>query len=60
MDDLHRPIGLFFTIVGLILVVVSFASAARAPMTEANVNLYAGASMLVFGGTMLWLSRRTT
>ena len=60
MEDLRTPIGLFFTIVGLILIVVSFTSSARAPLTDINVNLYAGLAMLVFGGTMLWLSRRAT
>jgi hypothetical protein len=60
MDDLRTPIGLFFTIVGIILIVVSLSSPARAPLTDANVNLYAGLCMLVFGGAMLWLSRRLT
>jgi predicted phage tail protein len=60
MDDLRRPIGLFFAIVGIILIAVSFISGARAPMTQTDINLYSGLSMLVFGGVMLWLSRRTT
>jgi len=60
MDDLRIPIGLFFTFIGLILIVVGVTSTARAPLTDININLYAGLCMLVFGGTMLWLSRRTT
>ena len=31
-----------------------FRRDAQAPLTEVNVNLYAGLSMLVFGGLMLW------
>ena len=61
MQDLRGPIGLFFTLAGLILVIASFAMpAARAPLTDANVNLYCGISMLVFGSVMLWLARRAT
>ena len=60
MNDLRTPIGLFFSLVGIILVVLGLTSSARAPMTDVNVNLYAGLSMLVFGGVMLWLSRRAS
>lgn len=55
MDDLRLPIGIFFTLVGVLLVTVP---SARAPLTEVPVNLYAGLSMLVFGGAMVWLARR--
>ena len=55
MDDLRIPIGIFFLIVGLLLVTIP---GARAPLTEAPVNLYAGLTMVVFGGVMLWLARR--
>jgi hypothetical protein len=55
MDDLRLPIGIFFTIVGVLLVTVP---SARAPLTEVPVNLYAGLSMLLFGGAMVWLARR--
>ncbi|HLJ47025.1 MAG TPA: hypothetical protein VKU01_13500 [Bryobacteraceae bacterium] len=61
MEDLRGPIGLFFLLTGLILVVASFAMpGARAPLTDANVNLYCGLPMLVFGSVMLWLARRAT
>lgn len=33
---------------------------ARAELTTANVNLYCGISMLVFGSVMLWLARRAS
>jgi hypothetical protein len=53
--DLRLPIGIFFALVGLILVVTT---GGRAPLTDLPVNAYAGAPMLVFGGVMLWLARR--
>jgi hypothetical protein len=55
MKDLRLPIGIFFSIVGLLLFTMT---GARAPLTEAPVNLYGGLSMLLFGGVMLWLARR--
>ncbi|HWZ32182.1 MAG TPA: hypothetical protein VNX18_12650 [Bryobacteraceae bacterium] len=55
MNDLRLPIGIFFAIVGILLVTMP---GARAPLTESPVNLYAGLSMLLFGGAMLWLARR--
>jgi hypothetical protein len=60
MRDLRIPIGLFFTLVGLILAATGAVSANRAPLETANVNLYCGASMLIFGGVMLWLARRSS
>ena len=30
----------------------------QARLTDFNVNLYSGLSMLIFGGALLWLSRR--
>ena len=60
MDDLRTPIGLFFTVLGLILVGIgALMPDARAALTEVNVNLYCGFSMLLFGGVMLWLARRS-
>lgn len=58
MDDLRIPIGIFFTIVGILLVALGVSSDARAPLTEVNVNLYAGIAMLAFGAVMLLLARR--
>ena len=60
MLDLRLPSGLFFAITGVLLVALSFSNP-RAPMTDANVDLYAGAAMLVFGGLLLalaWRGRR--
>jgi hypothetical protein len=55
MNDLRIPIGAFFTITGVMLMLFPNA---KAPLTEAPVNLYAGICMLAFGGVMLWLAKR--
>jgi len=61
MWDLRLPAGLFFTGLGIILCVTGlFFPGLRAPLTEVNVNLYCGLSMLVFGGVMLWLAKRNS
>jgi hypothetical protein len=60
MRDLRTPIGIFFTLIGLILAITGLATANRAPLETANVNLYCGVTMLVFGGLMLWLARRSS
>jgi hypothetical protein len=58
MNDLRIPIGGFFGLVGLILCAVGLAANYQAPLESANVNLYCGASMLIFGAVMLWLALR--
>jgi hypothetical protein len=56
MLDLRIPTGLFFGLVGLILLVMGiFFPSERAALTESNVNLYCGLVMLAFGGFMLAL-----
>jgi hypothetical protein len=55
MNDLRNPIGLFFAIVGLILLE---AWRETAPLTTAPVNLYVGVTMILFGLVMVWLARR--
>lgn len=60
MNDLRVPIGLFFTIVGVMLLIVGMAFDYHADLTSVNVNLYSGISMLVFGSVMLWLARRAS
>ncbi len=59
MRDLRIPIGIFFTLVGLIAAGTGWAAGYRAPLESGNVNLYCGVSMLAFGGVMLWLARRS-
>ena len=57
--DLRQPSGYFFTLLGLILSVMGLiAPATRAPLTDVNVNLYAGLAMLIFGLVLLLLARR--
>jgi hypothetical protein len=61
MLDLRLPSGLFFTLLGLILVGMGvFAPETRAALTEANVNLYSGLAMLVFGLFLLLMAKRAT
>jgi hypothetical protein len=61
MDDLRRPIGILFSLLGLILLLYGWISpGVRAPLdAQTNVNLWCGAILLVFGGCLLWLSLRT-
>ena len=58
MNDLRTPVGLFFSLSGIILVVTGVATDNRAPLESANVDLYCGASVLAFGALMLWLAAR--
>lgn len=58
MRDLRIPIGLFFALAGVILAATGLVTENRAPLETANVNLYCGVSILIFGGVMLWLARR--
>lgn len=60
MNDLRRPTGFLFSLLGSILVVYGLASPqVRAPLNpEVNVNLWCGLLILVFGGILLWLSFR--
>jgi hypothetical protein len=55
MNDLRIPIGVFFILLGVVLVAMP---GARAPLTDVPVNLYAGSAMLLFGAGMVWLARR--
>ena len=59
MWDLRLPSGIFFALLGAILCATGLlAPGAGAPLTDVNINLYSGISMLLFGGILLWLSRR--
>jgi hypothetical protein len=60
MLDLRIPSGCFFTLVGLILCGLGiFSPENKAALTDVNVNLYAGLSMLFFGAALLLLARRS-
>jgi uncharacterized membrane protein HdeD (DUF308 family) len=57
--DLRVPSGWFFTLLGVILVGLGlFAPQLRADLSDANVNLYSGAFMLVFGLFLLVMAWR--
>lgn len=58
--DIRIPMGLMFSIFGLILVVFGFGSdsAIYARSLGINLNLYWGLMLFVFGGIMLWLGLR--
>jgi hypothetical protein len=58
MLDLRLPSGLFFAITGAVLIVYGVMDTSRAPMTDANVNLYAGGVMGAFGAILLLLAYR--
>lgn len=59
MSDLRIPIGIFFALVGAILAATGILSDYRAPLETGNLNLFAGVIILIFGGVMLWLGRRS-
>ena len=61
MLDLRVPSGWFFTVLGLILLGMGiFAPDTRAALSDADVNLYSGLSMLVFGLFMLLMAWRAS
>jgi hypothetical protein len=59
MWDLRKPSGIFFTLVGLVLLTTAVVEPdAAAPLASSRVNLFSGVVNLVFGGCLLWLSMR--
>ena len=60
--DIRWPIGLMFSIIGLVMVVYGLLTGSD-PMYQRslgiNVNLWWGAVLLVFGGLMLFFARKT-
>jgi hypothetical protein len=58
MSDLRVSIGGFFVLVGAIVSATGLIADYRAPLDFANVDLYCGVSMLIFGAVMLWLAWR--
>ena len=60
--DLRLPIGLMFSIIGVLLAVFGFASDPEIYQRSLgiNVNLWWGLVLVVFGLVMLWLVRRGT
>ena len=59
--DIKIPIGLMFTILGVILTILGLVTTGDTAMYEQsmgyNINLFSGIIMLVFGCFMLFTSR---
>ena len=60
--DIRLPIGLMFTIFGLILSIFGLFTNSNSEMyaksLSINVNLWMGVFMLIFGGIMLYFALR--
>ena len=60
--DIRWPIGLMFTLVGLLLTIFGFATRGNAEMyrrsLDININLIWGVLLLLFGGFMLVMAIR--
>jgi hypothetical protein len=58
--DIRLPIGLMFSLFGLILIIFGVVSKAEGSPQSAsvNINVWWGAVMAVFGGLMLFLAWR--
>ncbi|HUB31641.1 MAG TPA: hypothetical protein VMA31_01385 [Bryobacteraceae bacterium] len=57
---MRLPTGWFFTMAGVILVIMGLASPERAALSDANVNLYSGLFMTAFGLFLLALAWRAS
>jgi hypothetical protein len=61
--DIRLPIGLMFAIQGALVAGFGLATSAsplyRQHSLGININLWSGLGMLVFGGVMLMLARRS-
>jgi sulfite exporter TauE/SafE len=58
MSDLRVTIGGFFVLVGAIVGGTGLVANYQAPLESANVNLFCGIAMLIFGAVMLLLAWR--
>ena len=60
MNDLRRPTGFLFALLGGILLIYGLVSPeVQAPLEPGvNVNLWCGLTLLIFGVCLLWLSYR--
>ncbi len=60
--DIRWPIGLMFTLVGIMLTVYGFVTRADTEMyrrsLDININLVWGVLLLVFGAVMLFFANR--
>lgn len=62
MVDIRIPIGLMFSIIGIIISLLGFFTVSDSEMYQKslgiNVNLFMGIGMLIFGLVMLFFSFR--
>jgi len=62
MVDIRIPIGLMFSIIGILITVFGLATMSNTEMYQKslniNVNLIMGVLMLIFGLIMLYFARR--
>jgi hypothetical protein len=60
--DIKYPIGLMFTILGVLITIYGFATINDLSMYQKsfgiNMNLWSGISMTIFGLIMLYFSRK--
>ncbi len=60
--DIRWPIGLMFSLVGLLMTIFGLVTNGDAEMyhrsLDININLIWGIVLLIFGGFMLWLASR--
>ena len=59
--DIRLPIGLMFTLVGLLLVIAGFVYTDAETLKRSldiNVNLWWGVLLIIFGGSMLFFALR--
>jgi hypothetical protein len=60
--DIRWPIGLMFSLVGLLMTIFGLATKGDAAMyhrsLDININLVWGIVLVVFGGLMLFFARR--
>ncbi len=57
ITDLRFIIGMFFSLVGAMLVLLAFTSSSGKEFGT-TLNQWAGLAMLIFGLAMLWLNHR--
>ena len=62
MVDIRIPIGLMFSVLGVLITIFGFVTKSDSSMYQRslgiNVNLVMGVVMLIFGLVMLYLSQR--
>ena len=51
--DIRWPIGLMFTLIGVLLVITGFSGGESPRLPGINIDLWWGVLLLIFGGGML-------